>query len=349
MRFMLAVFFMFFVQSTCFAAVILQYHHVSDTTAHNTSITPAQFEAHLTYLKKNNFNVVPLSDIVEKITKQQALEDKTVAITFDDAYIDILNNATPILNQFNYPYTIFVNPGIIDINLPSNLSWVQLIKLADNGVIIANHGFDHNSIIRKSNNLSDEEWLTKETELLLKAELVIKEKTGHTWRYYAYPYGEYGPEIQKWARENQFIAFSQQSGAVGLNTDLTSVPRFPASMPYDKIDSLRDKLDSLPFTIQLQDSNAETLVQYKQVSGLELTIKVDDFKKSDFNCYVSGLGKQKIKWQDETNVSIIFNGHLPIGRVRCNCTAASISKPGRFYWYSKPWFVLKEDGEWYPL
>lgn len=349
MKLILAVILLLFIHASAFGAVILQYHHVSNTAPKNTSITPTQFEAHLTYLKEHNFNVVPLSQIIEKIKNQQPIKDKTVAITFDDAYVDILNHATPLLDRFGYPYTIFVNPDTINQNFPSNLSWSQLKPLADKGVIIANHGFDHSSVIRGENNLTQAQWLAKETELLLKAESMIKEKTGQSWRYYAYPYGEYDPEIQNWVRENDFIAFSQQSGAVGLYTDLTSVPRFPASMPYDEIESLRDKLNSLPLTIQLKGNNTETIVQHKQVSKLSFTVEVDDFNKSDFNCYISGLGKQKIKWQDKNYVTIHFNSHLPTGRVRCNCTAASISKPGRFYWYSKPWFVLEEDGGWYPL
>jgi len=30
-------------------------------------------------------------------------------------------------------------------------------------------------------------------------------------------------------------------------------------------------------------------------------------------------------------------------------TPPSISQPGQYYWYSKPWFILKESGAWYPL
>lgn len=349
MRFLLVALLIYFVSIPCLSAVILQYHHVSNDTPQNTSITPAQFEAHLKYLKENDFTVVPLSQIIEKIKKHQPLADKTVAITFDDAYINILNNATPLLEQFEYPYTIFVNPGIIDLNLAANLTWRQLKILATKGVIIANHGYEHNSIIRAPNKLPENEWFAEETALLLKAEAKIKEKTGHSWRYYAYPYGEYNPKIQKWLNDNNFVAFSQQSGAVGLSTDLTSVPRFPASMPYDDIDSLRDKLNSLPFTITLKGENAETIVRHKQVTKLEIAVDTTDFNNLDFNCYISGLGKQKINWLNENHLSITLSGNLSPGRIRCNCTAASISKPGRFYWYSKPWFVLKEDGEWYPL
>jgi len=105
----------------------------------------------------------------------------------------------------------------------------------------------------------------------------------------------------------------------------------------------------LPFNIKLQGKEAETIFKYKQTSSVTFTIEADDFYKSGLNCYISGLGKQKIHWQGDNSFTINFSGDLPTGRVRCNCTAASISKPGRYYWYSKPWFILKKGGEWYPL
>ncbi|WP_019029282.1 polysaccharide deacetylase family protein [Colwellia piezophila] len=335
------------------AAVILQYHHVSDSTPASTSISPKQFEVHLQYLKDKNFTVVPLSELIEAIKKQQPLPDKSVAITFDDAYIDVLTQAKPILDKFGFPYTIYVNPGIINRNDNKQsspyMSWIQLKTLADEGVIIANHGFEHDSMTRITNGLTQEAWLKKQTDLLLKAEAMIKDNTGQSWRYYAYPYGEYDMAVQAWAKENDFVAFSQQSGAIDLSTDLTSVPRFPASQPYDKISGLRDKLNSLAFDIRLEGDQGETIFKYQEAKSITFAIETGDFYKSALNCYISGLGKQKITWNDDKSFSITFSKDLPVGRVRANCTAASISKPGRYYWYSKPWFILKNDGSWYHL
>lgn len=355
MKISLAAIFLFFCHFSSFAAVILQYHHVSNTTPKSTSITPAQFEVHLKYLHDNHFNVVPLSQIIEKIKNQQPLKDKTVAITFDDAYLNVLTNAKPLLDRFNYPYTIFVNPAIItrhsnyDEKSTHYISWQQLKALGDSGVIIANHGYEHNSMTRITDGLTPSQWLKKQGNLLLQGEDVIKNKTGQSWRYLAYPYGEYDPAIQAWAKEHNFIAFSQQSGAVGLSTDLTSVPRFPASMPYDQLSDLADKINSLPFNIHLQGKQAETVFVNKETSSVTFDIKIYDFLKSGLGCYISGLGKQEIQWHGDTSFTLNFSGDLPIGRVRSNCTAASISKPGRFYWYSKPWFILNDDGSWYPL
>lgn len=333
----------------CLAAVILQYHHVSDDTPSSTSISPLQFEAHMQYLADNSFRVVSLSELMNSILKQQPIPDKTVAITFDDAYLDILTQGKPILDKFNYPFTIFINPGIINQKKQHYLSWQQLKKMAEEGVIIANHGFNHDSLARISKDLTEQEWLEEQTTLLLNAEKIIEEKTGQSWHYFAYPYGEYTPAIQQWIKENDFIAFSQQSGAVGLATDLTTVPRFPASKPYDQLTSLKDKLYSLPFSITLSDSDANTIFEKNTLNSVTFQVIVDDFRKAQLNCYVSGIGKQVIEWQDDSHFTINFNAPLPTGRVRANCTAPSKISPNRYYWYSKPWFILKENKEWYPL
>ena len=335
--------------SNALATIILQYHHVSDLTPASTSISPKQFEAHLQYLKDNNFSVIPLSELIEAIKKQKPLQDKTVVITFDDAYTDILENGKPLLDKFDYPYTLYINPGIINKGSKSYLSWQQIKAMADDGMLVANHGLYHDSVARKPDNISMQDWIQKQGEDLLKSEQIIKEQTGQNWRYYAYPYGEFTPEFQLWLEKNDFVAFSQQSGAVGLTTDLTAVPRFPASKPYDKLSSLRDKLNSLPFNLNLVGEQAQTIFNYNEATDVTFDIVVDDFYPNQLNCYVSGIGKQKIKWLDDTSFSMTFSKPLQPGRVRANCTAASISNPGRYYWYSKPWFVLKENGTWYPL
>jgi len=346
-------FFIFFALLICnfsvMATVILQYHHVSESSPASTSISPKQFEAHLQYLKDQHFTVIPLNQLVENIKQQKPLPDKSVVITFDDAFRDILDNGTPLLDKFGFPYTIFVNPGIINQGSNSYMTWEELNTLSKKGVILANHGYYHDSLTRVPAGEEADTWFGKQIDLLNKAEQEIKDKTGQSWRYYAYPYGEYTPEIQL-AMENQgYVALTQQSGAVGLQTDLTSIPRFPASQPYDKLSSLRDKLRSLPFNITLNESQNKTLVQHGEVKSVIFNVVADDFRPSQLNCYVSGLGRQQVKWLDDENFMLSFSKDLPSGRVRCNCTAPSISEPGRYYWFSKPWFVLKPDQSWYPL
>jgi len=346
----LILFFLFYSCSLLtHSAVILQYHHVQDDSPSSTSISLSQFELHLQYLHDNDFNVVPLSDIMNSIKKQQPLLDKTVAITFDDGYRDIADNAKPILDKFNYPFTIFINPSIIEKKYSGFLSWQELAEMTEQGVIIANHGLEHDSLIRIPQGITEQQWLKKQTISLNQAEHLIKTNTGQNLQYFAFPFGEFTPAVQKWLTNNDYIGFSQQSGAVGLATDLSAVPRYPVSAPYDQIPSLIDKLNSLPFTITLQNENTKTVHQYQQSQSITFDIIVDDFHPKRLNCFISGLGKQEINWLNKGSFEIIYSSPLPSGRVRCNCTAPSISEPGRYYWYSKPWFIMKENNEWYPL
>ncbi|MDX1696620.1 MAG: polysaccharide deacetylase, partial [Ketobacteraceae bacterium] len=63
------------------AAVILQYHHVSDETPPITSISPALFKAHLKYIKDNGFSVWPLTKLVSALQAGEEIPDKVVSIT----------------------------------------------------------------------------------------------------------------------------------------------------------------------------------------------------------------------------------------------------------------------------
>lgn len=333
------------------AAVILVYHHVSDNTPTSTSIAPAQFERHLAYLKQQQFKVVGLNELVTKLKSKQPISDKTVVITFDDGYSDILENAHPLLTRYNYPYTIFLNPGTVPEKTGRYLNWQDIRHLSDSGVLIANHGLMHDSLVKVPTGQSNKQWLAKKLTELQQAEALIKQHTGQQWQYFALPYGEYTVQAQQWLEHLGYVVFTQQSGAVGMNTDLTAIPRFPASMPYDKLNTLKDKLLSLPFNVSTVTQRASTVVAYAdsppKLPGTSISLRVADFKPQQLQCFITGMGKVDLQWQQQQSFTMVLNTQLNAGRQRSNCTAPSVTKPGRFYWYSKPWFVKNKDGTWY--
>lgn len=353
--FITIIFFLLFISSSQ-ATVILLYHHVSESTPPSTSISPKQFENHLQYLHDEGFVVLPLPKAIKAIRNNETLPNKSVVITFDDAYTNNLTHAKPLLDKFNYPYTIFVNPVSVQSNSSLYLSWEQLSFLArstPNEVTIANHGFTHDSFVRPTAGVDKSQWFKSQTEKLLEAEQLISKHTGQNWRFFAYPYGEYSTAIQQWLTEHDFVGFTQQSGALGTSTDLTIVPRFPASIPYDKLKNLKDKIHSLPLTLMPdyagKHSPSQTIFKEGELTSVTFTVNVKDFYRGALTCYVSGLGKQELNWISKTQFTIEFSGPLKVGRARSNCTAASISKPGRFYWFSQPWFITNADGSWFPL
>ncbi|WP_422379479.1 polysaccharide deacetylase family protein [Marinicellulosiphila megalodicopiae] len=326
------------------AAVILQYHHVSETTPSSTSISPTLFEQHLDYLVQNKFEVVSLNKIIQTIKKGLPVSDNWVAITFDDGYKNVLTNAHEKLVARGFAYTIFVNPGLIDIRASGHLSWEQLNSMAKDNVEISNHSWDHLHMVRQLENESPTQWKERLKQNILMAEARIKEMTGQNNQVLVYPYGEFNSEIQKLLTELDFIGVGQHSGAVDEFTNLTRIPRFPANGIYAKLETLKTKLKTKAFEIVnypdqpmiTMDSNPEIII------GLN----VKDFNLNQLVCYCGGEVMTP-KWLSENKFKIKATQKLKPGRNKYICTARSIKQPEFYYWFSQPWMILNPDGSWY--
>ncbi|MFL6289946.1 MAG: polysaccharide deacetylase family protein [Thermoanaerobaculia bacterium] len=83
-------------------AVVLVYHRVAETRddPYGQAVRPETFARHLEILAREH-PIRPLRDLVSR-----RYEDGTLAITFDDGYVDNLTEALPIAG--NVPVTVFV-------------------------------------------------------------------------------------------------------------------------------------------------------------------------------------------------------------------------------------------------
>ena len=319
------------------AAVILQYHHVSETLPAVTSVSANTFTKHLSYLKEHNFNVIALNELISAIQQGKTLPEKTVAITFDDGYNNNYEQAAPILEKFGYPYTIFVNPTLIDEGKGYVMGWDKLKELASKGALIANHTAQHDYLHIKLKDESDAQWQARIKKDILRSQQRIKEEIGHDYKYLAYPYGEFNNKLQALVKELGFIGIGQHSGAVNKNANFTRLPRFPASGFYSKLDTLITKLNSRAFSIKTLDY--QDSVTSQNPPTLSIKFEMGDFHKSQFACYVSSVGQAKLTWINDTTVKIDSPKALNKGRSRFNCTAPSIEHPGSYYWFSQPWVI----------
>ncbi|MDP2559565.1 polysaccharide deacetylase family protein [Psychrobium sp. 1_MG-2023] len=332
------------------AAVVLQYHHVSDTTPESTSLTVQQFQQHMDYLKENNFKVLPLSKIINDLRSGKKLAEKTVAITFDDGYANVLINADPILKQLQFPYTVFVAPKEISANHLNMLTWAQLKAMTDSGVEIANHSWEHLHLNRQLTDETVEQWQARIKQDIESAEAEIIKHTGHNFKYLAYPYGEYNSELQQLITSMGFVGIGQHSGALAATSDFSALPRFPASGRYANLKTLKVKLKSLAMPVtklvnanpQLDQHSDSELAKRPQ---LTVTVKTKDLYKPTLNCYILG-GAVAPQWINENTFTITSETDLPAGRSRYNCTAQSRTQSG-YYWFSQPWINRNADGSWY--
>ncbi len=323
-------------------AAILLYHHVSSSTPASTSISPETFKSHMEYLDAHH-TVVSLQDVVSAIQHNTALPEKAVAITFDDGYANILENAHPILAKFGFPYTVFINPDEIGVG-PQQLTWEQVIAMHNDGVVFANHTLDHLHMLNEEQVMGEHAWLEKVWQNVESAEKKIEDKLDTSLKYLAYPFGEYNAALANKLRTEGYIGFGQHSGAVGPSSDMQALPRFPAAGPYANLTTLKTKLNSLAMPVTYSTHDDPRMMTRMLSSPVRLTVKSDDVRLSQVNCFFGG---SPIETSIEGKVlSFNLNDTLPVGRSRVNCTAPSNTQTGRYYWYSTPFFVADEKGNY---
>ena len=181
------------------ALVILQYHHIDDSTPFSTSTAPERFEAHLKLLDELGATIVRLEDAIIRDPSQlpdtasAADTELRIAITFDDAFASIYEEAFPKLSERQWPFTIFVAPKLVGLNR-QYLSWDQLREMQAGGATIANHSLGHEHLIRLEPGESETDWLARIKANTLAAERVLTEQLGVRPKLYALPYGEYRPK-----------------------------------------------------------------------------------------------------------------------------------------------------------
>ncbi|WP_076538242.1 polysaccharide deacetylase family protein [Shewanella sp. UCD-KL21] len=327
------------------AVVILQYHHVSETTPASTSVTPAQFEEQMQYLAANEFTIIPLTQAVNALKNNTPLADKSIVITFDDGYDSIGLAAAPILAKYDFPYTVFVSVEPIEKAYRGMMSWDDIKTLTEKGATIANHSWAHEHLNRKLDGESKQQWLDRIEANLLATEAEIKKHTGQSVKMLAYPYGEYNGDVEDILKKHDFIGLGQQSGAAGKYSILTALPRFPVAGPYADLDSLKVKFTSLNMPVVKQNITDPQLSQGQWRPELIIELDTSDIYPHQVMCFVQGQGAKKPTWVSETEFSIQASANLPAGRSRYNCTAPSKTKSG-YYWFSQAWLRPNNDGSW---
>ena len=343
MQRIITILFLLLVTHKATAAVVLQYHHVSSSTPRITSITVEEFHQHMAYLHEQKFNVIPIETLTRQLASGEAIADKTIVITFDDAYIDILDNAMPILNKYQFPATIFVATGLVGSS-KQYLSWTQLRTLQAQRITMVNHTVSHTHLLRQNDNETENGWRERIAGEINNAQLALSTNLGDIEKIFAYPYGEYNAAVVGIIRELGYTAFGQQSGAIGTTSDPALLPRFPLSGVYTDFSSFKTKIMTLSLPT-MNDFVEPLLTTENRRPPLQIELKGSDLSLTAMTCYGPG-GRTETKHLGPQDVIVTAVQDLPVGRSRYNCTLRDES--GRYFWYSQSWIRKKSDGTWYP-
>lgn len=319
------------------AAIILQYHHVATNTPKSTSVTPTEFRQQMQLLKEQGMQVVSMDTIIEHLQQHKPMPLNWVAITFDDGFANVYDNARPILREYSYPYTMFLGPALIDRREGPVLTWQQIKTMHDEGAIIANHSSYHHHLAVPTAKETLSQWRERVKADILLAHQQLKDQLGVERRWLAYPYGDFSAELEKLLTELGFIGIGQQSGAVGLGVSLTRIPRYPSSSQFAQMKHFAPKLKTL--ALPVTDYSHADPVTTRNPPTLQLTVDTTDFNKAALHCFFDGK-PIALQWMDQQTFQIQAATPLKLAHNRYNCTAPSLSHKGYFYWFSQPWVFV---------
>jgi peptidoglycan/xylan/chitin deacetylase (PgdA/CDA1 family) len=319
--------------------VVLMYHHFGENRYPATNVRLDAFDSQLSHLEENGYKIWPLTRLVTHLKTGTPIPDRVVSITVDDAYLSVYTEAYPRLKARGWPFTVFVATENVDRGYKAFMTWEHMREMAQHGVTFANHGTAHDHLTQHQPGEDNPAWEIRIKKGINNAQQRLKAELGQAPMLFAYPYGEYNLALAGMMKELGYTAFGQHSGAVGRHSDPTAMPRFPVSEHHATGTNFHTKVASLPLPVTGVEPTAVTLKKVGNPPTLKLTVLPDEARISRLNCFASDQGEVPVTWinRQKQRISVVAPAPLTGPRSRYNCTAPS-PFPGRFYWYSHPWF-----------
>jgi peptidoglycan/xylan/chitin deacetylase (PgdA/CDA1 family) len=135
---------------------ILLYHSIGQEIKGDKlglQVSEENFLRQMDFLYKNDFRVFKLKDLVNRIISKECIQPRSVVITFDDGYRNVLTKAAPILQKFHYHAAVFITTEADKIKMLHNdgreywkdwdfLSMREILELQKMGHDIGAHSTD---------------------------------------------------------------------------------------------------------------------------------------------------------------------------------------------------------------
>jgi peptidoglycan/xylan/chitin deacetylase (PgdA/CDA1 family) len=199
-------------------AHIFVYHRFADERYKSADTTLKELTRQFEYFKSNNYTVVPLSKILDKLEKKEEIPTKWIALTVDDAYKSFYDNGLEVFKKYNYPFSLYVYVKATEKHYGDYMNWEQIKEASKYGEI-GLHSYSHPRL----QNLTQEE-IIEDTK---KAYDIFVKNLGITPETYAYPYGEFTEDVKSTLKNNfNFRAIlNQNTGSINSKTDIFDIPR----------------------------------------------------------------------------------------------------------------------------
>jgi peptidoglycan/xylan/chitin deacetylase (PgdA/CDA1 family) len=280
---------------------IFVYHRFDDNRYPTTNISTKTLRAEFSYLKKHNYKVVPLIEIVKKIQNGEQVPNRWVAFTIDDGFRSFYKNGLPLFKEYGYPFTLFIAVKYTEKGYRDYVTWEQLQEIAKYGSVEF-HSYGHGHFGRLSS--------AKIKADMERGLTLMKKHLNYKPTLFVYPYGEYDSRVEKIVQSYGFKAvFNQNMGAVNGE----------CSDPYDIDRSAVVGSNSRDFKLYLKFKELcgvtflkpQTYPRDKVVKTVEINLADRSIESADV--FISNNGWHRVKVK---NGKIIYHANKKIGRDR---------------------------------
>lgn len=320
-------------------AVVFVYHRFGEPRYPSTNTPVAAFKAQLDYLASHGFHVWPLPKLVRTLQAGKPVPNKTVALSIDDAFQSVYQNAWPLLRAHHFPVTVFVSTRAVDRHYPAYMTWAEMRTMQAQGATFADHTVTHPHPLEHKPGEGQAAWKKRIRAEILDAQKRLRKELGPTTnthpKLFAYPYGEYSPALARLVNSLGFVAFSQASGALGEPLDIRALPRFPVDTDFDALGMFARRAVSRPMPLANSVPWSPVVSKTGNPPTLVLTLRRPLHGLACFRSDGARMVKAPVS---ATRVVLKATVPLPLGRSMYTCTAPATD--GAYYWYTHPWFRM---------
>lgn len=313
--------------------VCFLYHRFGDRRYPSTNISLQDFEAHLNYLKTNNFQLLTFSEAIDYLKSDTPLQ-KVAVLTVDDGYSSFYQNAIPLLKKYESPATLFINTKTVGAG--DYMNWEEIKAAHNQGIEIGNHTHSHAYFLGQP---EAKRYTAFEEEIVLTQNL-IKDHIGLAPETFAYPYGELDPKMKSIVEKHGFkAAAAQNSGVIYNETDLMQCPRFPMSENYAALDQFKIKAETKALRITKQMPHSFIIPKGELKPTLKISFESDHLQLEQLQCFIQGSECQKDQVLDENGqVTLTITPSSSIHhRRRTLYTITVPDDKGQWRWFSHLW------------
>lgn len=315
-------------QSTSIPAFV--YHRFGDDRFPSTNIKLQQFEAHLKYLKENDYEVLTLSQALERLRKRNKFP-KSAVLTVDDGYLTFYQNAMPLLKKYGFTATLFVNTETV--GGADFMDWSQLQEVKEAGIEIGNHSNNHAYFLNGNQAAFESDLELSETEFSTHLNEVPK--------VYAYPYGEWNIEMATHLEKKGYLGVvAQNSGILYKEAPQYHLPRFPMSESYAKLEDFVSKLKTLPLRVLKYEPISTGYMGTVTKPRINMEFQENNLNLEQLQCFVQGADcKKSIQIVKDGLVKLNVRPDRDLNRRRTLFTITVPDKEGKWHWFSYLWVI----------